>query len=42
MNEENAEVNTQTYSQGKGPDSPGSFRFEKTKRINSKIVSGFN
>jgi len=27
------------YSQGKGEDSPGGFEFERTRKINKRVVS---
>jgi len=32
--EKNAKINPQTYSSGKSPDSPGSFKFKEAKRAN--------
>jgi hypothetical protein len=33
-----AEKLTQIYSQGKSPDSPGSFRFERTGKTNKTTL----
>lgn len=37
--EENTEKYQKIYSFRKSPDSPGSFRYEKTRRINSRTIS---
>lgn len=36
---ENAEEHQKIYSQRKGSDSPGSFRHQRTRKINSKALS---
>jgi len=36
--EKNTQVLAQIYQKRKSPDSPGSFRFERTKEKNSRII----
>lgn len=36
---ENAKELTQIYSQGKGSDSPRSFRYQRAKRIDKRALS---
>jgi len=38
-NKETSQKPEEIYSFGKGPDSPGSFRFERTGEINFRILS---
>lgn len=36
---EDAQIFAKIYSSGKGSDSPRSFRFERTRKVNSRALS---
>ena len=39
IEKEDAGVNSIIYQKRKGEDSPGGFRFERTRKTNSRVIS---